>query len=361
MRAHTRLILSAAALLVASCTPASGLLVVEDGIGAHQVQQLPIYGGDAPDAPEHDAVVALHQLQGSSVYVSPFCSGTLVTEDVVVTAAHCLDTANGGPKFKTMNAGALAVYVGDDPSVDLVQNLYIVSETLIHAAYNRRQLIDDIAILRLASPVTGVVPVDHLPGSLAIDGSDIGALINFAGFGQDEFGGSGVKLQVDGVLGGLGCSVPGCSGADDPNTQISYAQATAGPCFGDSGGPAFFYDAGVPYLAGVTSYGDSYCTQYGVSTKVDAYEAWIDAFVSPPPPPDCSADGACNPLCAAGADPDCGGSGGSCGDGTCGAGESCDGRAGTASCSADCAGRTNGKPARRYCYVEGVCEGPGCP
>ncbi|MEE2777098.1 MAG: peptidoglycan DD-metalloendopeptidase family protein [Acidobacteriota bacterium] len=49
-----------------------------------------------------------------------------------------------------------------------------------------------------------------------------------------------------------------------------------------------------------------------------------------------------------------------CGDATCGSGESCDGRAGKLSCPTGCDGRTNGKPSRRYCYVEGTCEGPGC-
>jgi len=56
-----------------------------------------------------------------------------------------------------------------------------------------------------------------------------------------------------------------------------------------------------------------------------------------------------------------GGGGNDCGNGTCDAGESCDGRNGTVSCPADCAGKTNGKPSTRYCYVGGNCEGPGCP
>lgn len=52
--------------------------------------------------------------------------------------------------------------------------------------------------------------------------------------------------------------------------------------------------------------------------------------------------------------------GDACGDGICGAGESCDGRASTEECAADCPGRTGVKPSRRFCRVEGVCEGPGC-
>jgi hypothetical protein len=56
-----------------------------------------------------------------------------------------------------------------------------------------------------------------------------------------------------------------------------------------------------------------------------------------------------------------GGGGDGCGNGTCDVGESCDGRSGTVSCPADCPGKVNGNPSGRFCYVDGVCEGPGCP
>ena len=65
---------------------------------------------------------------------------------------------------------------------------------------------------------------------------------------------------------------------------------------------------------------------------------------------DCSNDQACD-----------NGGGSVCGDGVCEQGESCDGRNGTVSCSLDCDGVTGGKPGNRWCEVEGVCEGPGCP
>lgn len=102
----------------------------------------------------------------------------------------------------------------------------------------------------------------------------------------------------------------------------------------------------------------------GLTLTVDAAGAG-----GPPPPPaevcdngvdddgdgatDCAdSDCAADPACAVG---------GSCGDGTCDANESCDGRNGTDSCASDCDGVTGGKPSNRYCYVGGVCEGPGCP
>ncbi len=282
-----------------------------------------------------------------------------------------------------MKPSALAIYVGDEPAVDILDHLYFTTDTLIHPGYNPYSLLNDIALVRLATPISEpVAPIPHLPAALGLTGADVGGLVNFAGFGQDENGDSGLKMQVDGTIGGLGCTVAGCPDSGDAATQFSYSQPTSGPCFGDSGGPAFIDRGGSTYVEGITSYGDSGCSVYGVSTRASGFEGFIDDFIGPEPPdcsadgvcnaecapgddpdcdvpPDCSADGFCNPECLAGEDPDCS-TGGSCGDGVCGEGESCDGRYGTVACD-DCAGKTNGNPRNRYCYVEGVCEGQGCP
>ena len=86
-----------------------------------------------------------------------------------------------------------------------------VVEALIHPGYDSRQLVNDIGLLRLANPVpeTVAVPVAVLPPSQGFSTADVGATLNFAGFGVTETGDSSVRMQVDGVLGGLGCSVTG--------------------------------------------------------------------------------------------------------------------------------------------------------
>jgi len=316
-----------------------------------------IYGGSAPDADYHDAVVALHWVRRGLVSVQPFCTGTLVSDDVVVTAAHCMDVASTwSHSYRTMSTRNLAVYIGDDPSVDLASHVYPVTDIQIYSSYDRRLIRNDIALVRLATPFTeSVTPVQPLPSSEGFDSTDVGETLNFAGFGVTEAGSSGVKLQADGVLAGTGCAVSSCRGSSDTATQISYAQDSGtGPCYGDSGGPAFVARSGTTYLGGVTSYGDADCTLYGVSTRVDAFETFISDFVGP------TDTGTVDTGTVDTGTVDTGTTA-FCGDDVCGSGESCDGFAsGTTACSADCAGMLTGPRRFRYCTVEGTCYGPGC-
>jgi V8-like Glu-specific endopeptidase len=249
-----------------ACQTGGPDLTVQEGLASADAK---IINGDAPDSPEHDAVVALHQIIGGAfVASSPFCSGTLIAEDVVLTAGHCVESGGG-----VLSASRVAVYVGDDPSSDLADHTYTVASVEQHPDYSSSSLTGDIALLILDSPVTEAAPVPHLPTSQGFTSADEGSMLNFAGFGTSETNSYGVKLQTDVALKTVWAS------------QLYYLQSTSigGPCTGDSGGPAFVDRSGTAYVGGVTSYGDRFCRFYGVSTRVDSYASWIEGFVTTPP------------------------------------------------------------------------------
>ncbi len=188
-----------------------------------------------------------------------WCTGTLISARKVVTAAHCLSD---------VSPSSLGFTIGT--SVDAPEKTYAISGGAQYPGWNESTLSGDIAYLTLAQDATET-PVKLLNN---LDSSWVGVELTFVGYGVDDGqrqSGSGVKRAVIMPISEVG------------STQFAYQTAGKNTCNGDSGGPAFFVDQGGNYLlAGTTSYGDTYCTQYGVDTTVPAYLSWLGATGTAP-------------------------------------------------------------------------------
>ena len=181
----------------------------------------------------------------------PFCTGTVVAPRVVVTAAHCLEGVQ--------SASSLGFALG--ASAFRPQQVLKVAAATVHPQYDARNIRNDIAVLRLAADA----PVTPVP--IATKGPTVGQSLVFVGYGMSNGrtgAGFGTKRQVTMKVAQVGA------------TQFAYAEPGKNTCGGDSGGPAFATDAsGNLSVAGVTSYGDAACVQYGVDTRVDTYAAFV--------------------------------------------------------------------------------------
>lgn len=262
----------------------SGLALVAVLGGCHAPQERlpetvtvgrPIFYGTPDTNPAHMAVVALTYGPQSGY----FCSGTLIRSDVVLTAAHCLQGEVGTSVYAFFGANA---YLNGQH----VQGL----EIHIHPQYDDQNVQNDIALLLLAEDApTSITPIPYLPAAQGLTAADEGAVLDFSGFGLTENSTDGEKLHVEQVLGKV---CPGPSGCPYLSGWVvaeafGYPQSGGGPCSGDSGGPAFFQRGGQEYVAGVTSYGDTHCVEYGVSTTVDDKEEWIEGIIGTTPDEDC--------------------------------------------------------------------------
>ncbi len=302
----------------------------------------------------YGAVVSIHDNSRQGISIYPFCSGTLIADDVILTAGHCMERTK---------PSAVAIYFGDSAPAEYTagtltyDDFHMASDVQVHPQYNSRQITNDIALIRLSAPVTGITPVPALPmseGFTSADGAVLdndgnvltpGIDLDFAGFGMDENDEYGVKLHLVGSLHHL-----------QGDHQIYYNQplSDGGPCSGDSGGPAFINRGGTTYVAGITSYGDANCAIYGVSTRTDFFETFINDFTGTgggtDPQPECNVDTDCPSgfVCTNNTCIEEPANTGDCGNGVCdlAGGESCD------SCPDDC---VTGPVHKGACCGDGIC------
>lgn len=193
---------------------------------------------------------------------STFCTGTLITPTRVLTAAHCIEGAR---------VSSMSFITG--PSNRQIQTSTRVVRAVPHPSYDSRRLVNDIAYLDLASAPPGVTPIGVVP---SITSAWVGVDLLHVGYGVSNGStqtGGGTKRAV--VM---------------PITQVSsstfrYGGNGRNTCNGDSGGPALYRNSSGQYLvAGVTSYGDQYCTSYGVNTRADVFLSFLGVSGGAPSP-----------------------------------------------------------------------------
>jgi hypothetical protein len=150
--------MTALVMLLAGLAQANGLAT--DSMQAESSQEddasLGIPGDDSPEglivngfesnSDDFPAVVALGYTFGGG-FNEAFCSGTLINEYWVLTAAHCIDTNLNGER----------VYVGVDVS-DYDQRVRI-ERWIKHPNYNAQQITNDVGLVELQDPITNIAPM----------------------------------------------------------------------------------------------------------------------------------------------------------------------------------------------------------
>jgi hypothetical protein len=323
----------------------------------------PIVGGTPATAGEFPTTVVIEVGDG-------LCTGTLVTKDWVLTAAHCVTASVVGLSTQQQVTDSIMVHFG---TINLNQNagMTVTAQDSIpdpdfggvtDLGHN------DSGLIHLSSSVTSVTP---LKVNFDPTKAPIGVAVTMAGFGATQIGATGpVGIEYTVMQTSVSCASEGIG--TDANLLCFDQSSGKGKCEGDSGGPSFATIGGKQVEVGITSFGDGSCSQYGADTRTDAEKPFLTAHV---PGLECQTDQDCDmgqecfnqdciitPFQPMGLGSVCTGNS-DCESGTCGTGD------GGSKCTTECtAGAMNACPSGFDCIsagAESVCwpngsSGSGC-
>jgi len=247
-----------------------------------------IVGGGPADPGEYPWQVALVRGSTSDLYNDQFCGGSLIAPQWVLTAAHCITDGTGNVRPASYLDAVAGIYNLATPAAGYQRR--DVLQIIRHPSYNDSTFNHDLALLKLATPVsiggsgatkTAIIPL--VPASI---GDLAGVNSWVTGWGNTEstplWPTQLYEVQVPIIANSV------CNNASHYNGSITSNMLCAGfdagghdSCQGDSGGPLIVSHSGQWKLAGIVSWGDGCAdpNRQGVYTRVSQYVSWINSKI----------------------------------------------------------------------------------
>ncbi|XP_031171699.1 serine protease 27 isoform X1 [Sander lucioperca] len=212
---------------------------------------------------------------------SHVCGGSLINREWVMSAAHCFSSTSTSGWQVSLGRQNLQ---GNNPN----EVSRTVARIIFHPNYDRNTNNNDIALLRLSSPVTFTAYIR--PVCLAASDSVFNSGTNswITGWGALK---EGVSLPFPKtlqevevpVLGNRQCNC--LNGVGTITDNMICAGVLAGgrdSCQGDSGGPMVNQQGSVWVQSGIVSFGFG-CARPnlpGIYSRVSRYQSWINSLIS---------------------------------------------------------------------------------
>ncbi len=186
-----------------------------------------------------------------------YCSGTLISPTVFLTAAHCAGDGRVGVTFDTAYEAGDKVYYGTFRSDPL---------------YSQRQNDPhDIAVVVFDKAIKGITPA-RLPEAASLSNLSKTQKFTSVGYGAYEVTNSpGGHRYLYNDVRMFGVGTLNATNRSWLRISMNPATGNAGTCYGDSGGPNFLGTTNI--VAAITITGDAVCRATNVTYRLDTESA----------------------------------------------------------------------------------------
>lgn len=204
-----------------------------------------------------------------------YCNGVLLSADIVLTAAHCVQ-----------NQSKLLFRFYDKNGAEILYQTALAKKIVIHPNYQTApELTNDIALVLLNFPQDKLTEFPKIMDSNIFN---LNSNLDFIAIGNGA--NSGIKSKNWSPSSSLKYKNLTAEYYDPQIPRFNVLQPEGGVCYGDSGGPAFVSNSSDSYLIGIASSlarlksqnskKKDICKMRANYTNLSYYKKWIEASIA---------------------------------------------------------------------------------